>query len=69
MFNALHNDGTANVQIQIGTFRNPTVRTTIDFVASTIPVSVEDENAVVEKYYLHKTIPIHLIHLQKLIMD
>ena len=54
---ALTNDGTANVQIQIGTFRNPEVRTTIDFVATTIPTSVEDENAVVENYYLAQNYP------------
>ena len=54
---ALQHEGTANVQIQIGTFRNPEVRTTIDFVATTIPTSVEDENAVVENYYLAQNYP------------
>ena len=35
---------TAYVQVQIGTFRNPGVRTTIDFTATTDPtVDVEDE--------------------------
>lgn len=53
----LQNDGTANVQIQIGTFRNPTVRTTLDFVATTIPTSVEDENAAVDNYYLAQNYP------------
>ena len=50
-------DGTANVQIQIGTFHNPSVRTTLDFVATTIPVSVDDENATVKDYYLQQNYP------------
>jgi hypothetical protein len=54
---ALQNDGTANVQIQVGTTRNPTVRTTIDFVATTIPTAVEDENVTVENYYLGQNYP------------
>jgi len=54
---ALQNDGTANVQIQIGTFRNPSIRTTIDFVATTVPVSVEDENGTLNSYYLNQNYP------------
>jgi hypothetical protein len=54
---ALQNEGTANVQIQIGTFRNPTVRTTIDFIATTIPTAVEDEIVTVENYYLAQNYP------------
>jgi hypothetical protein len=54
---ALQNEGTANVQIQIGTFRNPEVRTTIDFVATTIPTAVEDEIVTVENYYLAQNYP------------
>jgi len=39
-----NNIGTAYIQVQIGTFRNPGVRTTIDFTATTDPtVDVEDE--------------------------
>jgi len=54
---ALQNEGTANVQIQIGTFREPTVRTTIDFIATTIPTSVEDGNTFVTDYYLAQNYP------------
>ena len=49
VFSSLHvipmnNNGTAYVQIQIGTFRNPNVRDTIDFIATTDPtLNVEDE--------------------------
>ena len=35
------NGGTANVQLQVGTFHNPNNRTTIDFTAIVLPVSVE----------------------------
>jgi hypothetical protein len=39
-----NNVGTANIQVQIGTFRNPGIRETIDFIATTDPsVDVEDE--------------------------
>ncbi|MBT8387877.1 MAG: T9SS type A sorting domain-containing protein [Ignavibacteria bacterium] len=39
-----NNIGTAHVQVQIGTFRNPGVRTIIDYTATTDPtVTVEDE--------------------------
>jgi len=39
-----NNVGTAYIQVQIGTFRNPNVRDTIDFIATTDPsVNVEDE--------------------------
>jgi len=54
---AIQNDGTANVQLQIGTFRNPEVRTTIDFVATTIPTAVEDQNTLVVDYYLAQNYP------------
>ncbi|MBK7632040.1 MAG: T9SS type A sorting domain-containing protein [Ignavibacteriales bacterium] len=53
----LQNDGTANVQIQVGTFRNPTVRTSIDFLATVNPVSVEDEKVVVKDFYLQQNYP------------
>ena len=39
-----NNVGTAHIQVQIGTFRNPGIRTTIDYTATTDPtVDVEDE--------------------------
>ncbi len=63
LFTSLHvfadnvTTGTANVQLQIGTFRNPTVRTTLDFVATVNPVSVEDEKAVVKDFYLQQNYP------------
>ncbi len=39
-----NNVGTAHIQVQIGTFLNPGVRTTIDYIATTDPtVDVEDE--------------------------
>ena len=49
--------GTANVQLQVGTFRNPTVRTSIDFIATVNPVSVEEEKAVVKDFYLQQNYP------------
>ncbi|MEO8232246.1 MAG: T9SS type A sorting domain-containing protein [Ignavibacteriota bacterium] len=54
---ALTNDGTANVQIQIGTFLNQTVRTSIDFTARVNPVSVEDERTTVKDFYLQQNYP------------
>jgi len=54
---ALNNEGTANVQIQVGTFRNPTLRTTLVFVATTTPVSTEDNKYLVEDYYLDQNYP------------
>ena len=45
------------MQIQIGTFRNPTIRTTLNFVATTVPVAVEDENRPVKEYYLQQNYP------------
>lgn len=54
---SLTTEGTANVQIQVGTFRNPTVRTTLNFVATTIPTSVEGENTVVDNFYLEQNYP------------
>lgn len=63
LFTSLHvfadniTTGTANVQLQVGTFRNPLVRTSIDFVASVNPVSVEDEKTVVKDFYLQQNYP------------
>jgi hypothetical protein len=54
---AVNNEGTANVQIQVGTFRNPTVRTTLDFTATTLPNSVDDNNSLLKEYYLGQNYP------------
>lgn len=54
---ALQNDGTANVQIQVGTFRNPSSRTIIDFVATTLPSSTGDENTEIDNYFLSQNYP------------
>lgn len=51
------NDGTANVQIQIGTIRNPDVRTILDLIATTLPSSANDEYNVVQEYYLNQNYP------------
>ena len=54
---ALNINGTANVQVQIGTFRNPTARTVIDFEATTLPNSVEDDGSLIKDYYLGQNYP------------
>ena len=54
---ALQNDGTANVQIEVGTFQDPADRVTLDFTATTIPVSVEDGSTLVNDYYLDQNYP------------
>ena len=54
---ALANDGTANVQVQVGTFRNPNDRVIIDFTATTLPVSVENETITAKDYYLNQNFP------------
>ena len=54
---ALNNEGTANVQIQVGTFRNPTSRITIDFTAAVNPVSVEEEKTFVKEYFIEQNYP------------
>ena len=54
---ALQDDGTANVQVQVGTFLNPTDRITLDFIATTIPVLIDDEKTVIIDYYLHQNYP------------
>jgi hypothetical protein len=54
---ALQDDGTANVQVQVGTFLNPTERITLDFIATTLPNSVGNENTMVDKYYLEQNYP------------
>ena len=54
---ALNINGTANVQVQIGTFRNPTARTVIDFEATTLPNSVEEDGSLIKDYYLGQNYP------------
>jgi hypothetical protein len=51
------NDGTANIQIQVGTVRNPDVRTILDLIATTLPSSANDEYNVVQEYYLKQNYP------------
>ena len=54
---AVMNEGTANVQLQIGTFRNPDDRTILDFVAHAFPVSVENEGEQPNEYFLSQNYP------------
>jgi Secretion system C-terminal sorting domain len=54
---AMMNDGTANVQLQIGTFRNPDDRTTLDFVATTNTTSVENDNDQPGEFFLSQNYP------------
>lgn len=53
----LDNLGTGYVQMQAATFRNPNNRITVDFTAIVNPTSVEDENTVVNNYYLAQNYP------------
>jgi len=54
---AFMNGGTANVQIQVGTFHNPDSRTTIDFTATAAPTSVENEVEQPNDYFLEQNFP------------
>jgi hypothetical protein len=54
---AYTNEGTANVQIQIGTFRTPDDRTTLDFVANAYPVSVGSEENQPVDFFLAQNYP------------
>jgi Secretion system C-terminal sorting domain len=52
------NVGTAYVQIQVGTFRNPQDRIILDFTATTDPtVNVVNENNYLNSYYLFQNYP------------
>ena len=53
----LDNSGIGNVQMQAATFRNPDNKVTVDLTATVNPVSVDDENAIVDKYYLEQNYP------------
>jgi hypothetical protein len=54
---AYMNEGTANVQIQVGTFHNPNDKTTIDFTAIVQPTSVENEGEQPNEYFLAQNYP------------
>ena len=54
---AINNTGTANIQLQSATFANPNNRITVDLTAIVNPVSVEDENQVVDNFYLAQNFP------------
>jgi hypothetical protein len=49
--------GTAEVQIQAGTFRHPDDRITVNFMATTDPTISVRENLFVNKYYLFQNYP------------
>ena len=49
-------EGTGNVQLQIGTFRDPAVRITQDFVANS-PLSVDEEESIPTGFYLLQNYP------------
>ncbi len=52
------NPGTANIQIQIGTFDNSNQRFTLDFTAIVQPTSVGNQNSsLVNDYYLEQNYP------------
>lgn len=49
--------GTGYVQIQIGTTRNPDLRTTINLTASTEPTAVNDEKNILDNFRLLQNYP------------
>jgi len=51
------NVGTAYVQIQVGTFRNPEDRFVLDFTATTDPAVSVNENNLLNTYYLFQNYP------------
>jgi len=51
------NDGTANVQVQAATTRNPNDRITIDFTATTLSSSVERDGNHLSDYYISQNYP------------
>jgi len=54
---AVNNDSTAYFQLQAGTFSNPTDRIIVNFTATTIPVSVDEENNAFNNYNLVQNYP------------
>ena len=49
--------GTANIQVQIGTFAHPDDRTTLDFIATTDPSVNVDEEINLNDYSLAQNYP------------
>lgn len=54
---AINNDGIANVQLQAGTFNNPNTKITVNFTATTIPLSVNSLENYPAEYYLAQNYP------------
>jgi hypothetical protein len=54
---AYMNAGTANVQIQVGTFHDPNNRRIIDYTATVLPTSVENEGEQPDEYFLAQNFP------------
>jgi hypothetical protein len=57
VFTDLINEASAHVQIQVGTFNNPTVRSTLDFTFTTDPSVSVNENNLFNTYYLFQNYP------------
>lgn len=49
--------GTAHVQIEVGTFRNPSNRFVLDFICSTDPAVSVSDNQMVNTYQLYQNYP------------
>jgi hypothetical protein len=54
---AVNQDSIAHVQLQAGTFDHPDDRIIENFTATTIPVSVDDENNINISYYIAQNYP------------
>jgi hypothetical protein len=50
-------NGTANVQLQAGAFDNPDNRIIVDFTATTLPTSVDEEGGYPSDYFLLQNYP------------
>jgi hypothetical protein len=57
VFTDMTSIGTAFVQIQVGTFRNPEDRFILDFTATTDPAVSVNENNLLNTYYLFQNYP------------
>ena len=57
VFTDLTSIATAYVQIEVGTFRNPEDRITLDFTATTDPTVSVRENNMLNSYYLYQNYP------------
>jgi len=51
------NIGTGNIQIEVGTFRNPDIRYVLDFTATTDPAVSVNEGNLINTYYLSQNFP------------